>query len=243
EAQLANATLAKVRAVNLVDVTEANLRILMHLAPGQALDVGEDLEAELPKATFEAALATTALSLRPELKAIDAQIASAKSSAEVASAGMYPKLDLVGNAYYSNPNNRYFPTLDQWKATWDIGVVLSWSPTDALIASDQNKAASANVATLEATREQIADAVVLSVTNAAAKVKEMDQEIVAAAAEVRASEEEYRVRRTQFLAGAATSALLVDAEADLTRARLNLINARADQRIARAELALAMGKV
>jgi len=47
-----------------------------------------------------------------------------------------------------------------------------------------------------------------------------------------AAEESYRVRRSLFQNGRATSVELTDAETDLTRARLEAINARVDLRIA-----------
>jgi outer membrane protein TolC len=244
EAQVAGAELAVIRAENLVEVTEANLRVLMHLAPDAKIDIGEDLDAELPKAAVDSkALTVSALAARPELKAFDAQIASANAMVDVASAGMYPRLDAIGNVYYSRPNPRFVPTVDELKTTWDASLVLSWSPNDLIAGIDQKKNATANVAILEATKEQLTDGVILEVTTAATKVKETDAAVIAAAAERRAAEEAYRVRREQFHQGLASSALLIDAEADLTRARLNELNARADLRIARAQLKRAAGAV
>ncbi|KAF0166033.1 MAG: hypothetical protein FD160_4065, partial [Caulobacteraceae bacterium] len=53
---------------------------------------------------------------------------------------------------------------------------------------------------------------------------------------ITAAEESYRVRREQFRAGAAVATDVVYAEADLRRARLELVNAAIDIRIARARL-------
>ena len=56
-----------------------------------------------------------------------------------------------------------------------------------------------------------------------------------------ASEEGYRVRKELLNAERATAVELVDAETDLTRARITALNARVDLRVALAQLAHALG--
>ena len=56
------------------------------------------------------------------------------------------------------------------------------------------------------------------------------------------AEEAYRVQGELFNNGRGTSATLTDAEGDLTRARLDLLNARANARIARIRLDHALGR-
>ena len=57
-----------------------------------------------------------------------------------------------------------------------------------------------------------------------------------------AAEESYRVRFEQLNAGAAVSSDLIDANTDVTRARLQIINASVDLRIADARLRRAVGE-
>lgn len=242
EAQRAAAQLALIQSENLVMVTEANLRLLMHVSDDDALKMGEDLTAELPKSTFELkAMKAAAMSKRPELKAIDAQIGGAEESKSVLHAGLFPRLDGFGNLYYSNPNQRFIPATDAFKLTWDVGLQLTWSPNDAIVAGDQEKQADANIGVLKATREQLVDALDLEVVSVVSRLREAEGSVVAAGAQLRAAEEAYRVRLEQFHNGAATSSLLIDAETDLTRARLAELNARVDLRIARAQMKKATG--
>ncbi|HUJ63020.1 MAG TPA: TolC family protein, partial [Kofleriaceae bacterium] len=56
-----------------------------------------------------------------------------------------------------------------------------------------------------------------------------------------AAEESYRVRRELLLAERATAVELVDAQTDLTRARITALNARIDLRVALAQLTHAIG--
>lgn len=242
EATLANAQLALIKSENLVVVTEAQLRVLMHKTGEDAMSYGEDLTAELPKLNMDLKTAKVeAMSKRAELKALDAQVAAAEKQTDIVAAGMYPRVDAIGNFTYANPNQRYVPATAEWKATWDVSLQLTWSPNDWLLAHDQKKSAATNVAVLKATREQIIDGLVLDVTSAYTRVKEAEASIGTTATELRAAEEAYRVRKEQFSLGATTSALLIDSEADLTRARLNHLNARVDLRIARAQFRKAIG--
>jgi outer membrane protein TolC len=244
EANLAAAQLAQLRAENLVTVTEANLRMMMHASGEEALNITEDLEAEIPPFQGDLpALRTAAFAKRPELKALDAQIVSAEKSTTVAGSQLYPRFDAIGNVTYANPNPRFIPQSQEWNATWDVSLQLSWSPNDALVAHDTKKQASAQVGVLKATRDQIVDGLGLDVVNAYARMREAEGALATTRVELRAAEEAYRVRKEQFALGTTTSALLIDAEADLTRARLNALNARVDVRIARVQLKKATGEM
>jgi len=57
-----------------------------------------------------------------------------------------------------------------------------------------------------------------------------------------AAEESYRTRRLLFQNGRATTVELLDAETELTRARLEAIGARIDGRVAEVRLAYAVGR-
>ncbi len=244
EASRAGAELAVIKAENLVTITETNLRMLMHSPDDEAFSLGEDLMVEIPKYTGDLkTLKADAASRRPELKAIDAQIAAIESTSNVVSAGLYPRLDGVAQLLTANPNQRVFPLQEKFLTTWSLGLQLTWSPNDTFVASAQKKSISASTEQLKATREQVADALILDVTNAFVKVREADASVVSTLAELRAAEDTLRVRKEQFQLGGITSTILTDAEADVTRARLNHLNARVELRIARAQLKKATGEV
>ena len=59
---------------------------------------------------------------------------------------------------------------------------------------------------------------------------------------LRASEESYRTRHLLYQNGRATTVELLDAETDLTSARLDAIDARIDARVAEVRLAYAVGR-
>ncbi len=244
EASRAGAQLAVIKAENLVIITETNLRMLMHSGEDEAFSLGEDLMAELPKLDTDLkTLRAAAVSNRPELKAIDAQIASVESTYQVVGAGAYPRLDAVAQLLTANPNQRIFPLQEKFSTTWSLGLQLTWSPNEMLVANEQKKTVSASTEQLKATREQVAEALVFDVTNAFVKVREAEASIISTGAELRAAEDALRVRKEQFALGGIISSILVDAEAEVTRARLNHLNARVELRIAKAQLKKAIGQI
>lgn len=73
-------------------------------------------------------------------------------------------------------------------------------------------------------------------------MRQADQSIVSSQQELASATEAYRVARDLFLNGKATSTTLTDAETELTRARLDLLNSRADARVSRVNLDHALGR-
>ncbi|MFI5299325.1 MAG: TolC family protein [Polyangiales bacterium] len=243
EAQVAAADLTLTRSENMAIVSEENLRIMMHSNDTDVFHLGEDVSTELPRLEAELPkLRADARAKRPELQAIVAQIDSAQSSATVASSGMFPQLSAFGDALYANPNQRWaFFDPTSFKFTWDVGLQLTWSPNDVLIASDTRRQLDTVTAQLKGMREQIEDALLLDVVTAFTKVREEESAVVSAGAQRRAAEEAYRVRVEQFHGGVATSSMLIDSESDLTLARLSDLNARVDLRIAHVQLKKSVG--
>ena len=80
------------------------------------------------------------------------------------------------------------------------------------------------------------DALRREVAEAYAAYVAASQAMSAALTGIAAAEESHRVRREQFRAGAAVATDVIDAEAELRKARLELINAAIDARIAGARL-------
>ncbi len=73
-------------------------------------------------------------------------------------------------------------------------------------------------------------------------VREADFSVQSSTRELASAEEGYRVQRELFNNGRGTSTTLADAEASLTRARLDLLNAKVAQRTARVRLEHALGR-
>ena len=245
EAAVKEAQLAAERVKYQSTLAEIRLRVLMRDQTNTPYRVGENLFADLPELeqapTPEAAY-REALSKRLEIKSLEAAESSLKAQARVERAGNYPRLDAQGNVIYANPNQRYFPQEEVWKATWDASVILSWTPTDIPGARARTAVAEARAAELHAQRQAFEDSLKVEVNQALEAVAEMQFAIGVTQHALIAAEESYRVRRELFRAGRATLVELTDAMTELTRARIEVVNARVNSRLALVALNYALGR-
>jgi outer membrane protein TolC len=245
ESQLATSKLLVERAKNLAEVSETQIRVAMHDPSPAAYEVGESIVGETP--TFPGAenlnaLWTEAASTRLEIKTLTQTTESLREQAKVASAGDWPRVDAFGDLIYANPNQRIIPFQNRFIGTWQVGVSLTYSPNDIALAGANRKNLTAKAASLVAQRQQLEDGIRVEVTQARNQLREAQAAVESTAQGLIAAEESYRVRRSLFRNGRATGVELTDAETDLTRSRLEVINARVDARIALVRLEHAIGR-
>ncbi len=240
---VAAAELQVERANDLATIGEKQLRLAIHLKDGDHLVPGEDLDASLPSVAGTLPdLTHEALSTRLEIKSIDSNAAAARNQAAVARAAMLPTLSAFADAVYANPNARLFPPTAEWFPTWDVGAQITWSLNDAISGGFGGTDAESRAAALEAQRGAVRNGIELEVMQAYQAVREGDVALEVTGRELTSAQEAYRVARDLFLSGRATSTTLTDAETDLTRARLDALNAKADARIARVRFEHALGR-
>jgi outer membrane protein TolC len=245
DAQVKNAELFQERAKNAVELAAVSLSVLMGDEPGRKYEVGEDVFApapELDRLPTPANAYTEAVARRSELKALERAEAALREQAAVARAGNYPRLDAQATALYANPNPRYFPQEEKFRATWEAGVVLSFTPTDIPGAQAQASIAEARALELAAQRRALHDALRLDVNRVIRAAEEARFAIGVSRNAADAAEEGYRVRRELYRAGRATTVEVTDAETELTRARIELVDAHVGARVALAELRHALGR-
>ena len=245
ESQLATSQLLLERAMNFTKVSEAQIRIAMHDNDATAYQVGETVDAEVAPGNSADNLVTMwaeAKNARFEVRSLQEQAGTLHEQARVARAGNLPRLDGFADLVYGNPNPRIFPASESFLATWDAGVQLVWSPNDVGTASSSSHSFEARASSVIAQRQALEDGIRLEITQATNALHEALAAIESTTRGLAASEESYRVRRSLFQNGRATSVELTDAETDLTRSRLESINARVDVRIAQVRLHHALGR-
>jgi len=243
ETSMAAAELTVVRAQNLAEVAEKQVRVAMHLPDGDPLEPGESVDEPPPPFSGNLAQMTNeAVSARYEIKSIDANAEAARQQAAVQRAGRYPVVSAFGDAIYANPNPRRFPATSDWYGTWDLGAQLIWSPNDILTANAGASDYESRANALEAQKATIRDGILVEAMQSYQAVKESDVALDSTKRELASATEAYRVARELFNNGRATSTTLTDAETELTRARLDALNAAFDARIARVRLEHSLGR-
>jgi outer membrane protein TolC len=237
EAQVAAAKVAQARADNSVAVGRSALYTLVHVDGTQDITISENLEEELPQvAEDENTVLARALERRSELKALRTMSDSQGHSIDALQGAQLPVLAIGGTAEQGNPNQRWFGSYEEWKGSWAAYASLVWSPNDTFSAGKQVDAARAELASTLADLQSLKDALRVEVSQAYNGYSSAHVALDAARSGIAAAEESYRVRREQFRAGAAIAVDVIDSEAQLRQARLDLVNTLIDLRIAKARL-------
>lgn len=118
---------------------------------------------------------------------------------------------------------------------------MTWTLSDIPGAGARTRSAEAKARKTAADRDALSDRIRLEVMSARNEVEEARVSVVTTARGLSAAEESYRARRLLFQNGRATTVELLDAETDLTRARLDALGAHIDARVAAVRLDYATG--
>lgn len=235
-AAVAAAEVALARSGAGVAIARDAVATMLHRELTTDFAIGEDLTRSLPALPPKQVLIEQSFSRRAEAQALAQTILALDSAVRSRESGAWPRLSLAGGFDLANPNPRIFPQEEKFKPSWDVGAILSWSPNDMLAGDRQAAETRAERAEAVANLEALRDALKLEVSQAYETCVAADRALTAATPGIVAAEESYRVRREQFRAGAAVATDVLDAEAELRSARLQLINTAIDLRVAEARL-------
>lgn len=245
EAQLASAEVAVQNAALGVELSGRALSLIVS-GPDEPIvasfDVGLDF-AQPPRLEFESAEAIEAQALeeRAELRALELAREAREMEVRAHGASRFPQLSVAGSVQFANPNTRYIPQTRQFRTSWDLSALLTWSPNDAVIAEGRRRTAAAQLAEIEAQEEDLRDAVRLEVAQAFQAYLTASATYDSTAAAVVAAEESLRVREAQLAEGVVIATELADARTALLRAQLEHVDAAVSMHLAAARLRRAIG--
>lgn len=184
------------------------------------------------------ALVEVARKQRPELSALDKQIAASEASYDAAVATRRPVLS-------ANARTEWNPSSTDWQPdpTWSAGISLSWALFDGGRAAADKRIARANVTAAQAQR----DALLVSLTS---QLQAARAQILANRANLRASTEAVESARAQlrladarYTQGLGSQIELTDAQFAVTTAEGNLVLAEWQLASAWAQLERALGQL
>lgn len=243
ETAVAAAQLLVARATQDATNLDWHVRTVVHAPDEEKLEPGEALDGTLPPAPDNLrALIAEALAHRPEARSLSKSADSARSLGAAARAARYPALTGVGDLTFANPNYRKFPVQERFFPSWTAGAVLSWTPNDFFTAGQNEDDARSRAASLEAQAGAARDAVLKQVVEAYSSLRAADASVETTNRQLESAGGAYRVARQLYVGGRSTATAVLDASNALTQARFAHLNARADARIARAELDYALGR-
>ncbi|MEO8843311.1 MAG: TolC family protein [Kofleriaceae bacterium] len=244
ESQEAEAEQTLDQLKNLSELREEQLRLLIGAGAGEQLSLGEDIRKDMTAPTTASLddSVKTAATQRLDMRVLVDGIAAKERQAQAENSAYLPKLSAFGVADYARPNQRIFPVVDEFKGTWSVGVTLNWTLNDTLVASTNQHRIEAETNELRADAENLRRGTRIEILSSQQAVNIAVHALTTSQKGLTASEEGYRVRKELLNAERATAVELVDAETDLTRARINALNARVDLRVAVAQLNHALGE-
>ena len=243
ESSAASAELVVVQQKNVVQLSRERLAIAMHVS-GSDWQVGDDLRTNLPPPVSLndiEALVSQAQARRPEMQAANASVLAATKQIDVARSQAFPRLDAIASATAANPNQRRIPPTQDFHSSWQIGAQLTYAPNDTATGLSQAAAARAKADAADARRRQMLDAVRTEVVEAVIAHRNATASHATAERRLSAAETSYRARRQLFENDRATTVELTEAQTELFRARLDVVQAGVAIRVANARLAYATG--
>jgi outer membrane protein len=179
---------------------------------------------------------------RPEIKAMAFRVKAGESGVTAARAGWFPQVYLFGDYNYAKPNSRIFPTVDQFKDTWDVGITASWDLWNWGATIHQTDQAQSQLAQAQDAYDQLQDGVTLEVTQNYLNVQQASERIGVAATAVQQAQENFRVVNEKYKSGLALNTDLLDAEVSLLQAKTNYTQSLVDYELALARLSKAVGE-
>ncbi len=226
-----------------VQVAARSLQALMHTEDLPTL--GEDLSEPvtgIPSET-EKTLQERAYQNRPDLLAVRKYIEVTTHQLKSANGGRLPDFLLRASAEYSNPNLRVIPQEKRFVGTWEVGAVIRWAPNDTIAAQGRSRQLQADLARAYADVKSLEDAIRVEVAQGYQGTLAAEAAIESARLGLTAAREGYRVTREQRQAGIVNTTDVLQAQSELIRAQVDVVESAIGLRIAKAQLLRAIGEM
>jgi outer membrane protein TolC len=237
EVELGNARENLIRAKAQRQLATTAIATLMGWTEPNAFAVAKiPDQAEPPAPPALADARQGGLSGRPELAALRAATHAADEQDKMAWWQLVPQLSALGRYQHSrgtamnNPNE------------WFVGGVLSWTAWDWGATYFRAKAATAQGRVARAREDDARDSIHLEITQRSLAVESARERLLVARLTERQAVEAMRVARMKFEQHTIASTAVLDAQARLSRAQGNRVNAQYDLILAVAALRLSMGE-
>jgi outer membrane protein len=229
----------QLRARAGAEVARAGLVLALELPAGTAVEVVDDLPDPPPRLVLDSGQASQlALQDRPELRAATQRAQQAAAGRSVAKAALLP--NILGIATYQHTEGQ---STFQPKNAWFVGATLTWDLWDWGKNWNAVREAGARANQAAIGRRALGEQVVFDAQRRLIETRTAFDSLGLARSALEAAEEAYRIQSVRYAEGAATTTDVIDAEADVSRARNSHAQSRYDYYLAQAALARAVGRM
>lgn len=226
----------QVQAENAVQQALDQLHLLLGMPLAEPLDVAGDVEVR-PLAGKLTDYQDEALKSNPGLAALRNQLDAAQAAVKVARAGKYPQAGLLAR-FDTNDNNVGFDA-----HSYTLGGQVSWQLFDGGVTSGAIQRAQASRDELAARLSQAENGIRYQVADAWRRADEAQQRVAAREQAVSQAEEAQRIVEKRYASGVTTITELLGAQAQLDKTRADLVAARYELKVQRANARLAVGRL
>ncbi|HWR72900.1 MAG TPA: TolC family protein, partial [Nitrospirota bacterium] len=181
---------------------------------------------------------------RPDLRAQSARTEAADASLALARKGFFPTLSGSANYLWQDANaDPVAPSHYPFERSgWTAGVTLTFPLFSGFLTSYQVSEAKENLNASKANEESLRQEALLDVQRSYLNLGEAEERVGVAELSVRQAEESYEIAKGRYEAGVGNIIEETDALVALRNAKLGLISAQADYKVAEAALKRAMGE-
>lgn len=226
--QHSNTELTRIDLQNNLAIATFNFNILIGNNEKTALNIDSTVVKDVETLKPVDEYISDALKNRSDLQALTTRSKSFDNNLKIAKNSYYPQLAVAANYYDARPNPRVIPPKDQFVTTWDAGLVLTWDLMN--LYSNKHNIADSRIQ-LQQSEENIhamEDAIKMEVNQNYLTCMQSKQRIDVMQSGLLQAEENYRIVNSRFNSSLALTSELVDADAALLQAKVNLILAKAD---------------
>jgi len=242
EVQLSDVLFKQTDADNAAQLSSVALNSVLSIPLDTQIEIASAPNVVTSNYTGLDKLVEVAFDKRPELKSADYRIKASEASVTAAQSSWYPQISLIADYQYSRPNARIFPSVDEFKGTWDAGVNVSLNVWNWLTTAHQTDQAKAQLSQSIDAFGTIKDNITLEVTQDYLNFNQAKKKIEISELGQKQAQENMRVTEEKFRSGMALSSDVVDAEAALITAKVNYSNSVVDFELAKARLDKSIGK-
>lgn len=222
------------QAENAVQQALDQLHLLLGMPLSEPLDVAGDVTVH-PLEGKLADYQDEALKSNPGLAALRNQLDAAQAAVKVARAGKYPQAGLLAR-FDTNDNT---PGFDAHSYT--LGGQVSWQLFDGGVTDGAIQRAQASRDELATRLSQAENGIRYQVADAWRRADEAQQRVTAREQALSQAEEAQRIVEKRYASGVTTITELLGAQAQLDKARADLVAARYELKVQRASARLAVG--
>lgn len=211
-----------------------SLKMLMAMDESKKLTIGPRQDISLPRQGIEQ-LSQSAMTQNPQLEAMRAQTQAKRKAIDASKAALYPSFNVMARGDANDESLGFDST------SYTIAGVLSWKLTDFGVTENKISRARAKAEEAKAALQSKMDQTRLAVRKAWRMLKVAEKKVTSNQLAVEQAQEAQRLIMKRYKGGIATMTEVLANQAQLDKARAELVKSQYEKNIQKAKLRLETG--